>query len=84
MPATTPVYSTFGAFEFDENDGLLRPEEIGHYAQHLQIEFFDLVAGENGVGIALHACANLLQGDDFGGLLSLGWLGKRAQENGGE
>src|SRR5690349_20997657 len=61
----------FRAFELDEDDGLLGAEEIGHDADHFEIEFFDLVAGEDGVGIALHAGADLAEGQDFCGGRSL-------------
>ena len=57
----------FWPFELDENDGLLRAEEIGHDANNFEVELFDLVAGEDGVGIALHAGANFAEGQDFGG-----------------
>jgi hypothetical protein len=62
----------FGTFELDENNGLLGAEEIGHDADDFEVELFDLVAGENGVGIALHAGANFIERKDFGGGRSLG------------
>ena len=65
MPATTPVCSTFGPFEFDQNDGLPRPQEIGHHADDFQVEFLDLVTGENGVRIALHSRSHLAKRQDL-------------------
>jgi len=59
-------------FKLDENDGLLGAEEIGHNADDFEVKLFDLVAGEDGVGIALHAGANFAERKDFGGGRSLG------------
>jgi hypothetical protein len=50
-----------GAFELNKDDGLARPEEIGHHADHFEVELLYLVARENRVGIALHAGANLVE-----------------------
>src|SRR5690242_6491843 len=61
----------FGAFQLDEDDGLLGAEKVGHDADHFEIEFFDLVTGEDGVGVALHARADLAEGQDFRGGWSL-------------
>src|SRR6202790_3512309 len=58
----------FGAFELDEDDGLARAEEIGHYADDFEVELFDLIAGEDGVGVTLHARLDLADRDDFGEL----------------
>ena len=74
----------FRALELDENDGLFGAEEIGHDAEDFQVEFFDLFAGEDGVGVALHAGMNLVDGDDFGGLLGVGGRGQGAQEESGK
>jgi len=64
----------FGPFELDKNDGLSGSKEIGHDADDFQVELFDLVAGEDGVGVALHAWSNLAKWNDFrgGGSLSPG------------
>jgi len=56
------------AFELNQDDRLLRAEEIGHHADNFEVEFFDLIAGKNRVGVALHAGAHLAQGDGFVGL----------------
>ena len=50
-----------GAFELDEDDGLPRSKEIGHHTDDFEVELFHLVASEYGVGIALHAGANLVE-----------------------
>ena len=49
----------FRTLEFDQNDGLLGAEEIGHHADDFEVELFDLVAGEDRVGVALHARSDL-------------------------
>src|ERR1700733_8287959 len=64
----------FGAFEFDQDDGLAGAEKIGHYTDDFQIELFDLVAREDGVGVAVHAGLHLAQRQDLVGLLpTKGW-----------
>src|ERR1700687_250328 len=55
----------FGAFKLDEDDGLARAEEIGHDADDFEVELFDLVAGEDGVGVAMHARLDLAERDDL-------------------
>ena len=64
-----------GAFELDEDDGLLRAEKIVEDAEDFEIEFFDLVAGEDGVGVALHAGADLIERQDFARFLRVGHAG---------
>jgi len=58
----------FGAFELDKDDGLARAEEIRHDANDFEVELFDLVAGEDGVGVALHAITDFTDRHDFAGL----------------
>ena len=53
-----------------------RSEEIGHDADDFEVEFFDLVAGEDGVGVAVHARPNLAKRKDFGGGRGLGSRGE--------
>jgi hypothetical protein len=48
-----------------KNDGLLRPEEIRHNADHFEIEFLYLVAGEDRVGVALHPRPDLVERKDL-------------------
>ncbi len=57
----------FWPFELNENDGLARPEKIGHDADDFEVEFFDLVASEDGVSVTLHARVDLAEGKDLGG-----------------
>jgi hypothetical protein len=57
----------FWSFELDKNDGLAGPKKIGHDPDDFEVELLDLVAGENGIGVALHAGANLAERGDFGG-----------------
>ena len=45
-------------------------QEIGHDAENFEIEFFNLVAGKNGVGVTLHAGMNFRKREHLGGLLS--------------
>ncbi len=52
----------FRAFEFDQDDGLARTEEVGHYPDDFEIELFDLVAGEDRVGVAMHSRLDLAEG----------------------
>lgn len=59
-----------GALQLDENDGLLGAEKIGQDAQDFEIKFFDLVAGEDGVGVALHSGVNVGKGNHDSRLLS--------------
>ena len=54
-----------GALELDEDDGLARAEEIRHYADDFKVKFFDLVACENRIGVALHAGTDLIEGKDL-------------------
>jgi hypothetical protein len=54
-----------GALELNEDDGLARAEEIGHYADNFEIEPFDLIARENCVGVTLHAGTDLIEGKDL-------------------
>src|ERR1700733_8001905 len=58
----------FRAFEFDQDDGLARTEEVRHYADDFEVELLDLVAGEDRVGIAMHSRLDLAEGQDFVGL----------------
>src|SRR5713101_4484104 len=51
-----------GALELNEDDGLARAEEIGHDADDFKVKFFDLVARENCVGVALHPGTDLIEG----------------------
>src|SRR6266478_3561975 len=60
----------FGAFELDKDDSLLRTEKILQHADDFEVKFLDLVALEDGVGIALHAGTYLAQGKEFIGLRS--------------
>ena len=60
------------AFELDEDDRLLRAEKIIEDAEDFKIEFFDLVPREDGVGVALHAGADLAEGQDFARFLCTG------------
>ena len=62
----------FWPLELDKNDGLARSEKIGHDADNFEVEFFDLVAGEDRVGVALHAWPNLAKRNDFSGGRGLG------------
>ncbi len=50
-----------GAFELDKDDGLARPKKIGHDPDYFEVELFNLVAGEDGVRVALHASPNLVE-----------------------
>src|SRR5712664_2065385 len=54
-----------GAFELDEDDGLARPKKIGHHSDYLEVELFNLVAGEDGVSVALHARSDLVERKNF-------------------
>jgi len=53
---------------------LLWAEEIGHYPDDFEVELFNLVAGENRIGIALHSGTNLI---DWKGFIRLGREAKR-------
>src|SRR5256885_16249123 len=64
-----------GSLELNENNGLARAESVGQNADDFEIEFFDLVAGEDSVGVALHAGAHLLEGQNFVGLRARAWRG---------
>jgi len=44
---------------------LLRAEEIGHHSDNFEIEFFNLVAGEDRLGIALQSGPNLIDWKSF-------------------
>ena len=55
----------FCALELNEDYRLLRAEEIGHYSDNFKIEFFNLVAGENRIRVALHSGPNLIDGKSF-------------------
>jgi len=72
-PSDNAGVFNFWTLELDENDGLSGSKEIGHDADDFQIELFNLIARKDGVGVALHAWANLAKWDDFrgGGSLSL-------------
>jgi hypothetical protein len=69
----------FGAFELDEDDGLLRTEKVVQDAEDFEIEFFDLIAREDGVGVTLHARADLAEWEDFAGFLGGGSLSARTE-----
>ena len=71
----------FGALELNKNDGLLGPEEIFQHSNDFEVEFFDLVTGEDGIGIALHTGLNLAKGKGFGSLLRTKIAGDRNQTN---
>ena len=58
----------FGALELDKDDSLLRTEKILQHADDFKVKFFDLVALEDGVGVALHAGMDPAQGKEFIGL----------------
>src|SRR5216683_3183705 len=68
-----------GALELNEDDGLARAEEIGHYADNFEIEPFDLIARENCVGVTLHAGTDLIEGKD---LIRLGCGGDWEKQRG--
>src|SRR5271166_4744229 len=55
----------FWPLELHKNDGLSRAQEIGHDANHFQFKLFDLLPGENGIGVAQHPRPNLAEGDDL-------------------
>jgi hypothetical protein len=44
---------------------LLRPEEIRHNADHFEIEFLYLVAGEDRVSVTLHPRPHLIEWKDL-------------------
>jgi hypothetical protein len=58
----------FFAFELHQNNGLLRAQKIRHDADDFEVELFDLIAGENCEGVALHAWADLAERQNVGGL----------------
>src|SRR5579859_1465880 len=60
----------FRPFQLHEDDGLLRTEKIVQHTDDFLVELLDLVPGENGVGIPLHAGPNLVQRKRFLWLLS--------------
>src|SRR5882724_12110749 len=57
------------AFKLNQDYGLARAEEIGHDTNDFEVEFFYLVSGEDGVGVAVHPGLNLAQREDFVGFL---------------
>ena len=50
----------FRPFELHQDDGLFGPQEIRHHADDFEVELFDLVAGKDGVSVALHARTHLI------------------------
>jgi hypothetical protein len=56
----------------DQDNGLARPKEIGHHPNDFEIELFDLIAGEDGVSVALHAGSDLVERKNLIGLRECG------------
>jgi hypothetical protein len=52
----------------DQDNGLARPKEIGHHPNDFEIELFNLIAGEDRIRVALHACLDLVEGKNLIGL----------------
>src|SRR5215510_6319704 len=48
------------SFELHQNDRLLGAQEVGHDADHFQVELLNLVARKDRVGVALHARTHLI------------------------
>ena len=74
-----PGVLDLGAFELDENDGLPRAEKIGHDPDNFEVEFLDLIAGKDGVGVTLHPRANLAERENFAGDLGACCQGKEGE-----
>ncbi len=71
-----------GPFQLNQNDGLLRAQEIVQNSDDFQVELFYLIPGKDRVGVTLHSGAHLAERENLAQFLSGRSLRSQAQGEG--